>query len=760
MPLTIVSPQRANAGITFVGDCAISGVTRPFSRPRRRAAILQGIPTQQNAALHPAGQVARAMTHVLIVDDEPESRSRLRALLQEQGHAVSEASNGLDALEVARRQPPDLVISDILMPQMDGFALCRAHRADPALAQAPFVFYTGTYTSARDAATARRLGATRFLVKSMAAEEIIRAIAETLEERSTAPAASVVEISPSETESYRLYNEALIARLEHRNLELADQVRERDRAAAQLRSSIAALEQLPAMVSLTDTHGRIEYVNRRFEEVTGFTQAQVRGQTHTVLRGRHADAGLGFEIRTRVLAGQQWRGECEHRRRDGTIYWERAVVSPVRDEQGAVTHFLRLADEITEQKRQQLTREAQEVQRRQSDRQQTVGRLAGGVAHDFNNLLTTVMGHAHLVLQQLPPDDPLRMDLAAIIEAAGHGATITAQLLTYARSHVAQPVVLDPAAAIAAVARDLQRRAGDDIRLGFSLGPDIWSVKMDASQFDQLVVSLVTNACDAIVGAGAVDVSLSNVALTAAAAATHGHLPPGEYVALRVSDTGRGIDAEILPRVFEPFFTTKAPGEGAGLGLSSVLGVVEHAGGHVEVERTSDRGSTLLVLLPRCVSSAVPAPGRTTVGRLDGTERILVVEDEPAVLELVRRTLESYGYTVLHAGSPERALRAMQEGEANVDLLLTDVVMPGMNGRELATRLRALDPTLRVLFMSGYSSDVAADRGLLPAGVPLIAKPFSPAALAEHVRQVLDQAAGEPSRSGQGSGPAGPEGQP
>ncbi len=685
------------------------------------------------------------MTHVLIVDDEPESRSRLRALLQEQGHAVTEASNGLDALELARRQPPDLVISDILMPQMDGFALCRAYRADPVLARAPFVFYTGTYTTARDAATARRLGATRFLIKSMAAEEIIRAITETLDEQSDATA-TLTEIAEEETDSYRLYNESLITKLEHRNLELMDDVRERRAAEVQLRTLTTALDQLPAMVSLTDTHGRIAYVNRRFEEVTGFTSAQVIGQTHSLLRVGHADAGVGFEIRARLLAGREWRGEYQHRRRDGSLYWERAVVTPVRDEGGAVTHFLRHAEEITEQKRDQLAREAQDAQRRQSDRQQSVGRLAGGVAHDFNNLLTTVMGHAHLALRELPPEDPLRADLAAILEAAGRGATITAQLLTYARRHVVNPVVLDPGTAIAALARRLQRLAGDEIRLGFSLGPDIWPVRVDASQFDQLVVNLVTNARDAISGPGAVDISLGNLALDGTSAATYGQLPPGDYVALRVSDTGAGIPADAMPRIFEPFFTTRQPGEGSGLGLSSAMGIVEHANGHVEVERTGSDGTTMLVLLPRSVARSASGPQPSVEGRLDGTERVLVVEDEPAVLELVRRTLQSYGYTVVHAGSPDRAVRAFQDGDARVDLLVTDVVMPGMNGRELATRLRAMDTGLRVLFMSGYSSDDAADRGLLPADVPLIAKPFSPAALAAEVRRVLDAPPPPPDR--------------
>ena len=670
------------------------------------------------------------MTRVLIVDDEPESRTRLRTLLQAHGHAVSEATNGLDALEQARQHPPDLVISDILMPQMDGFALCRASRVDPALARTPFVFYTGTYASAKDVAHARRLGATRFLVKSMAAEEVIRSITEALRQ----PAESLVpgaEPEPGETESWRLYDESLINKLEHRNLELSDEVRA-------LRSLTVGLEQLPAIVSLTDTRGRITFVNRRFEEVTGFSRDMVRGQTHAILRTRNAAAGLGFEIRAALLAGKEWRGEFEQRRKDGTVFWERAVIAPVFDEVGAVTHFLRMSEDVTDQKKAEVTTQVVASQRRQSERIESASRLAGGVAHDFNNLLTVVIGHAHLVMQQLPPHDPLRSDIGAVLDAASRGGSITRQLLTYARRDVVHPLVFDPTQAIAALARLLQRLAGDEIRLGFSLGPEIWPVRIDPSQFDQMVTNLAANARDAIRGPGAIDVSLANVSLPAPEAAVRGGLAAGDYVALRVRDTGGGIAPAHVSRIFEPFFTTKPPGEGTGLGLSSVLGAVEQAGGHVEVEHTSSDGTTVLVLLPRSDSRPAPGPHGSAGTALEGTERVLLVEDEPAVLELIRRTLESYGYTVLHASTPERALRAMQEGDARVDLLLTDVVMPGINGRELATHLRAFDPTLRVLFMSGYSSDVVAEQGLLPAEVSLITKPFSPTALAARVREMLD----------------------
>ena len=669
------------------------------------------------------------MTHVLIVDDEPESRARLRTLLQAHGHAVTEASNGLDALECARQQPPDLVISDILMPQMDGFALCRASKNDPALSRAPFVFYTGTYATAKDIALARTLGASRFLVKSMAAEEIIRSITEAL--RDEAVPTGVADTEPTETESWRLYNESLITKLEHRNLELADEVRE-------LRALTTGLEQLPAIVSLTDTRGRIAYVNRRFEEVTGFSRDLVRGQTHAILRTRHADAGLGFEIRAALLAGQEWRGDFEQRRKDGTEFWERATIAPVRDAAGTVTHFLRLSEDVTEQKRAQQARDAADPQRRQSERADSVGRLAGGVAHDFNNLLTLVIGHAHLALQQLPSHDPLRTDLAIVLDAATRGSSITRQLLTYARRDVVHPLALDPAHAIAALARHLQRLAGDGIRLGFSLGPEIWPIAIDPSQFDQMVVNLVVNARDAIPAHGAIDLSLSNVSWSPAIAAAHGGVPAGDYVALRISDTGSGISPATLPHIFEPFFTTRPAGDGTGLGLSSVLGAVEQAGGHIEVERTSADGTTFLVVLPRAATRPGHSPRGASITTLDGNERILLVEDEPAVLELLRRTLESYGYTVLHASTPDRALRAMQDAGSHVDLLLTDVVMPGMSGRELATQLRGLDPAMRVLFMSGYSSDVAAERGLLPADVSLITKPFSPTALAARVREMLD----------------------
>lgn len=675
------------------------------------------------------------MTRVLIVDDEPESRARLRELLVAQGHQVSEAANGLEALALARREPPDLVISDVLMPQMDGFALCRAHQADPVLARAPFVFYTGSYTSPRDASQARRLGATRFLVKSMAAEEVIRAISDVLAQTGSRVVRPALETPPQETESYRLYNESLIARLEHRHLELVDDLQACREAQGRDRPLLAALDRLPYLVSVADPVGRIVYVNECFEEVTGYRRDEVLGQTHAVLRD--TDPAQGFEIRARLLAGQEWRGEVEHRRKDGTPFWERVYMAPVRDASGQVTHFLRAAEDITEARRAQAAQDEAAARARQQERLDVVGRLAGGVAHDFNNLLTIVGGHAHLVLKDLAPGDRLRADLQAIIEATHRGATITRQLLTYARRDVVHPVLVDPARAIASSARMLQRLAGDDIRVGYSLGRDVWHVLIDAAQFEQALAHLVANARDAIGGRhGAIDLTLANVTLSATQARGYG-IGAGEYVALRVSDTGPGIEAEALPRIFEPFFTTKAPGDGPGLGLSSVLGTVEHAGGHVGVERTGPAGTTMLVLLPRAAARLPVVPAQVPEASLEGTERILLVEDEPAVLDLVRRTLESYGYTVVHAGTPERALRAVQEG-ARVDLLLTDVVMPGMNGPELARQLTAIDPQLRVLFMSGYSAEVATEHGLLSGDVSLITKPFSPTALAAHVRAVLD----------------------
>ena len=566
----------------------------------------------------------------------------------------------------------------------------------------------------------------------MAAEEIIRAVTDALREDDAAPRAPG-DGGLGETESWRLYNEALIAALERRNLELIDEVHS-------LNGLLRVLDHVPSLVSVTDTYGRIEFVNRRFEEVTGYSTGDVRGQTHAVLRTRHTDAGQAFEIRAALLTGQSWRGEFEHRRRDGSPFFERAVILPVFGARGTVMHFVRVSEDVTEEKARAVARATSEARQRHQ-RFESAGRLAGGIAHDFNDLLTVVVGHAHLLLGQLPPSDPLREDVEAILDAATRGAGITQQLLTFARRDVVHPLVLDPAHAIAALARTLQRLAGDEIRLGFSLGPDIWPVLIDPAPFDRMIIDLVTNACGAIRGSGAVDLSLRNVSLTGPDATSHGGLRAGEYVALRVSDTGAGIPESALPHVFEPFFASDSPSRHTGLGTASIVGAVEQAGGHVEVERTGEGGTTFLVLLPRASGAAAAAasmaPAGAPAGAIDGSERILLVEDEPAVLELVRRTLESFGYTVLHASTPERAIRAMQEPDARVDLLLADIVMPGMNGRELATQLRGLDPALRVLFMSGYASDVVTERGLLSADDALITKPFSPTALAARVRDVL-----------------------
>ncbi|MGI8672563.1 MAG: response regulator, partial [Luteitalea sp.] len=582
------------------------------------------------------------MSHVLIVDDDVESRQGLREALTDTGHQVSEAGNGVDALAYARHLRPDLVVSDILMPQMDGFALCRACKADPALQDAPFVFYAATWASGPDEALARRLGATRFLIKPMADAALVGVLRDVLDERERADGPRGEPDLPREVESWRLYNEALIRTIETRLLDLHGELRQTREVGSAASAIIAAVAQSPLLVSLSDTHGRIGYVNARFEQVTGYTLDEIRGQTHARLRASHGDAGPDFEIRATVLAGAEWKGEFEQRKKSGERYWERASISPVRNADGEVAHFLRLAEDITAPRQAQEARDMLQARLLETERLESVGRLAGGVAHDFNNLLTVVIGHAHLLLQDLAPTDPMRADVTAMLDAATRGSTITTQLLTFARKDVVHPVVIDPADALGALGQMIQRVLGPDIRLGMSLAPDAWPVRIDPARFDQMLLNLVANARDAIAGHGVVDVSLTNMTLSRGAGAAHGGLPAGSYVAVRVADSGRGIEPAALPRIYEPFFTTKPRGEGTGLGLSSVVGTVEQAGGHVQVERTGPQGTAFLVLLPRSNGRPSPGPPDTAVEALHGSERILLVEDEPAVLDLLRRKLEAY----------------------------------------------------------------------------------------------------------------------
>jgi PAS domain S-box-containing protein len=427
--------------------------------------------------------------------------------------------------------------------------------------------------------------------------------------------------------------------------------------------------------------------------------------------------------------GPYFVADMRHRRKDGTVIEVEIAVDTIPFG-GRPAHLVSVQD-VTERKRL-------EDQLRQSQKIEAVGQLAGGIAHDFNNLLTAITGYSDLLLEDLGPQDPRRHDLEEIRKAARRAASLTQQLLAFSRKQVLQPQVLDLNQVVANAEQLLRRLIGEHIALRTIADPALGTTKADPAQLEQVIVNLAVNARDAMPHGGQLTIETKNVDLDAAYTATHPAITPGPYVVLAVSDTGIGMDEDTRARMFEPFFTTKGPGKGTGLGLSTVHGIVNQSGGAIWVYSEIGKGTTFKIYLPRIAGKARPIGASAPPAALPrGTETVLLVEDEPALRAVARRTLERQGYVVLEASHGEMALDIAARHTGALDLLMTDVVMPGISGRELATRLVAARPRVRVLFTSGYTDDAIVHHGVLEAGIQFLQKPFTPSALARKVREVL-----------------------
>ena len=383
-----------------------------------------------------------------------------------------------------------------------------------------------------------------------------------------------------------------------------------------------------------------------------------------------------------------------------------------------------------------------------SQKMEAIGRLAGGVAHDFNNILTAIGGYTDLLMADLASDDPRRSDVEEIYRATERAAGLTQQLLAFSRRQVLQPRVISLNALIPDLEKMLRRLIGEDILFATVLHPRLGNVRADPGKLEQVIVNLAVNARDAMPDGGRLTIETRNVELDESYAAEHPSVKPGRYIMLAVTDTGVGMDDETKARIFEPFFTTKARGKGTGLGLATVYGIVRQTGGHIWPYSEPGQGTTMRVYLPRVDEPADPIerPGDLAPEVLRGNETILLVEDEAPVRSVTRQLLERNGYTVLEAADGPAALALVNggSGERHVDLLLTDVIMPGMSGRELANQLKARRPDLRVLFMSGYTDDAVVRHGMLEPGLAYLEKPFRPTALLRKVRDVLQSRSRSP----------------
>jgi PAS domain S-box-containing protein len=518
------------------------------------------------------------------------------------------------------------------------------------------------------------------------------------------------------------------------SLAMITDITDRKRVEIELRKLSEAVAQSASSVVITDAEGNIEYVNPAFTKATGYSADEVWGKNPRVLKSGQMDPAVYRELWQRLKAGENWQGELCNRRKNGELFWETVAISPVKDAQGRITHFIASKFDVT--RRRDL-----EMQLIQSQKMEAVGRLAGGVAHDFNNMLNVITGYSELALRKIAADAPERRHLEEILKAADRAAGLTRQLLAFSRKQVLRPLVLNLNAVASEVQKMLTRVIGEDIALVTELSPDLGNVLADRGQIEQVLMNLAVNARDAMPDGGTLTLRTSNKDVDEAESRRLPALKAGPYVLVTVTDTGTGIPEEIRTRVFEPFFTTKEAGKGTGLGLATVYGIVKQSDGFVYVDSEVGAGTTFTVYLPRVEreeSRSVTARGQAVSA--GGVETILVAEDDPTLREITRELLEASGYTVVTAAGGQEALSLASETPAAISLLVTDVVMSGMSGKELATQLESRFPRLRVLYVSGYTADVIGPKGLLEPGVSLLHKPFTAEALLGKVREILDRA--------------------
>ncbi len=524
---------------------------------------------------------------------------------------------------------------------------------------------------------------------------------------------------------------------------------ERERNQEALRRTTRLLQQvldtLPVGVWVLDQEGRIVFGNPASEQIWGRPHAF--GVDHFErYKGWRAETGEAIATNEWAVARALQRGETSLNElvaiesQDGRQKTLLNSAAPIRGADGEILGAISLHQDITEQRAAEEALRRSEEQLRQAQKMEAVGLLAGGVAHDFNNLLTGILSYSDLLLQELRQGDPIRADVEQIRHAGQRAAVLTRQLLAFSRRQVLQPKVLSLNATVGELDAMLRRVVGADIALETDLDPALWYVLADPGQLEQVLVNLVVNARDAMPWGGRLHIRTANNHLDIDSPERANGVRPGDYVTLAVSDTGIGMDVPTQARIFEPFFTTKESGKGTGLGLSTVYGIVEQSGGHIAVESAPGQGATFTIYLPRYLGPSEAGAGtradrRTLPG---GNETLLLVEDEAAVRSSARRLLERHGYTVLEARHGADALRIVEEHAPHIDLVLTDLVMPEMGGRELVERLRARHPRLKVLYMSGYSDKAITPDGILPPGTGFVEKPFSVDQLMQRLREILD----------------------
>jgi two-component system cell cycle sensor histidine kinase/response regulator CckA len=679
---------------------------------------------------------------ILIADDIEANRKLLTAILEAEGMEVLAAEDGRKALEILERDMVDAIISDILMPNVDGYRLCYEVRKDERLRAIPIVIYSASSTSPNDERLALEFGADSFVKKSSPAREIIRVLNEvTSSQRNHIPRPGQSSVA-ADLEIMKEYSGRLIEKLEDRNVQLErtkEMLTQSNRELVKRTEELKESEEKYRSIFENSAEGifqalpsaRIITANPAFARILGYESPEE-------LTAEVADIATFYvnpedrEALRRLMEEQGYlKGmEIQLCRRDKSKLWCMARGRAVRDHNEAVLFYEGTFEDITERK-------GLHDQLLQSQKMEAVGRLAGGVAHDFNNLLTAIIGYSSLAVSKLALGEPVNNDLEEIQKAGRRAATLTNQLLLFSRRQVVQPKVLDINLVVVGVEDMLKRLIGEDIIFSTKLDPTIGQVKADPGHAEQVILNLAVNARDAMPDGGSLTIETKRVVINETYRLGQATAKAGAYVMLSVADSGHGMDEETQLRIFEPFFTTKEAGKGTGLGLSTVYGIVEQSGGNIDVHSEPEVGTVFKIFLPCVEEAAEPTYAQPAAINSQGSETILLVEDDGPVRKLAKLTLEQKGYRVLDARDAVDAIALCEQFAGSINLMITDVVMPGASGPNLASRFAEVRRDAKILYISGYTEE-AITKLRSVAGGTFLQKPFTPTSLAETVRKVLD----------------------
>jgi PAS domain S-box-containing protein len=796
---------------------------------------------------------------ILIVDDNANNLRMISDFLENQAFDLLVAEDGESGLERAQYVLPDIILLDILMPEMDGFETCRRLKAAKSTREIPVIFMTAL-SETEHKVKAFQAGAVDYITKPFQKEEVLARLRVHLQLRELTAGLREAKASLERTVADRT------AQLVAANRKLEEKIADRNRAFESMQASEkkfkAVLNQSYQFIGLISLDGRVVEANQSALSFIGKGIADIQGKHFWDTPWCSYSPELQEKLRAsvyRAAGGEFVHFEASHPAMDGTLHVFDFSLKPVLDESGRVFVLTAEGRDITELKEAGealaasgeyldkiinsvgdpiLVKDSQhrwvllndafceftgfpretllgksdydffprheadefwakdeivlktgkenineetvtnargevriittkktryidekgaafivgilrdlteyktiEEQLRQTSKMEAIGTLAGGVAHDFNNLMMAVIGYSELALEELSPDAPLYEDITQIKKAGENAAALTRQLLAFSRKQVIQPRVVNLNSELSQIKKMLGRIIGEDIELKIHCASDLWLITIDPILIEQVVMNLSINARDAMPKGGTLIIETSNILLDEAYASHHTEVTPGHYVMLTISDTGIGMDAETKSHIFEPFFTTKVKGKGTGLGLATVYGIVKQSGGHIWVYSEIDHGTTFKIYLPRSdtreQSEAIKKEAEAVKG---GTETILVVEDDENVRTLIGKVLRPYGYTILEAPGGNQALELLDQQHVDLDLLITDVVMPEMGGRQVADAVTArYPPGIGILFMSGYTDNAIVHHGVLDADTNFLQKPFSPKGLAKKVRQVLDR---------------------